>query len=63
MGYKHKKSEKCRRCFYSKRAEGEWICTYLYEEQKRRPCPAGDECTVNIPRGGRKTRAQKEMLI
>ena len=26
------------------------VCNYLLVTNKRRPCPPGDACTVNVPR-------------
>lgn len=63
-GYKMKRTERCRRCNYGERADSQWVCMYmdLHPLHKRRPCPAGDECTVWEPKSKRLTDAQKEFF-
>lgn len=41
----------CDNCYYWKRlhSEGLRCCHYIFIEDKRRPCPPGEECTVKIP--------------
>ena len=37
----------CRGCkYYIKIHEGVFYCSYLFQEDKRRPCPPGKGCTV-----------------
>jgi hypothetical protein len=48
-------SEKCKRCIYSMwlalPKAGYWAaCDYLGQTGKRRPCEAGDDCTVFVRR-------------
>lgn len=61
MGTKFKTPTKCKKCFYSgpvnfivddKRL---YSCDYLILTGARRPCPAGNTCTVYSP-GNRKDR-------
>ena len=62
VGYRAKSDKRCRRCYYSEKAEGRYICTYILFEHHRRPCPAGDECTVRKPKTKRLTDAQRELF-
>lgn len=38
----------CKGCDYNQRCTGDWqtICVYYLATGKRRPCPAGEGCTV-----------------
>ena len=40
----------CDDCFYLRKGNGFWYCTYFTQTNQRRPCPAGDGCTVKVPR-------------
>ena len=40
----------CSDCFYYRKTCLEKYCAYIFIEDKRRPCPPGDECTVKIAR-------------
>lgn len=41
----------CKGCVYYGRAGAEPICEYILMEQRRRPCPPGEGCTVKIVGG------------
>lgn len=41
----------CKDCVYYGRAGAEPICEYILLEQRRRPCPPGEGCTVKIVGG------------
>lgn len=48
----NKNKEGCDGCKYF---YGTWIpsCNYIFEEDKRRPCPPGKECTVKVRKRGK----------
>lgn len=60
MASKKLKKGKCWRCKYhsptmlSKDSEQQAACLYILLEGHRRPCPGGEECTVFMPRRGRR---------
>lgn len=63
-GYKAKRSAKCKKCYYAERAGSQWVCMYIviHPDHHRRPCPAGNECTVFMPKNRRLTDAQREFF-
>ena len=52
----------CDACVYRKVFTGGWLpyCDYLCMVGKRRPCPAGDGCTVRVTRRVYRKRALTE---
>ena len=51
----------CKNCVFSQNASGDWLklCTYFLTTGIRRPCPAGDGCTVKET-GKKKPHWRKE---
>lgn len=42
----------CAGCFHWRGwSENSICCNYIFDEDRRRPCPPGAECTVKRPRG------------
>ena len=39
----------CATCFYHGKCGGMICCNYYFMTNLRRPCPAGDDCTVKVP--------------
>ena len=48
----------CNNCIYSSvlSASTTRVCNYLLATGKRRPCPAGEGCTVKETRGGKRRK-------
>lgn len=40
----------CDDCFYCRKGNGFRYCSYMAKTDERRPCPAGEGCTVKVPR-------------
>ena len=41
----------CDNCVYAaKLADGSQCCNYIIKTNHKRPCPPGEECTVNVAR-------------
>lgn len=38
--------EKCKSCIHRAIIYPETVCLYILDANKRRPCPAGEKCTV-----------------
>ena len=53
-------NDKCNNCLYScpvdlgEESEMLRACVYILHKFERRPCPAGEACTVFEPRNGRR---------
>ncbi len=55
------KKHPCYGCIYLSLVAGEHpCCNYIFMENKRRPCPPGEGCTVKITDKGVKKRKTKE---
>lgn len=50
----------CDDCFYRKKIGKEVCCGYSIMTNEVRPCPAGDKCTVKVPRLDIKRRKNKK---
>lgn len=57
MDEEYKPCKRCRKCYYSGPVDIGWgkvyplySCDYLLITGHRRPCPAGDACTVYSPK-------------
>ena len=50
----------CDNCVYSAllSASNTRICNYIFVKNKKRPCPAGEGCTVKVVRKRRKNGAE-----
>ena len=53
-------TKKCEKCeYYNSYGEILKFCDYCDRERHKRPCPAGDECTVFTPKKKRKSTFRK----
>lgn len=52
----------CENCVYSAvlTASTTRVCNYLLDTNKRRPCPAGQGCTVKVVRKGKRKKVAED---
>lgn len=52
----------CDNCVYKGKVAGKPCCDYMIRTDHRRPCPAGDGCTVKVPREVKRKKAKNSAI-